>query len=224
MEVDVEVAVEIKQHGRYSVLVVERDSKLKRRKQPMLSTAQLFERTAHRQLRNRVRTAVQPRTLNAIVSSEISRMITDALNAQLKAERDEVLGRQPYERLADSPKRNRFKLVSLPGLWGRLVLRRPVIGKGVLRLPLLSALKEAGQNFCDLIATRFWLRGASTRAVAEELRQATGAKLSHSTVSTLTNALEPTLRSWETRPVPPPHPLPVPRRVVPAGSPSGVHP
>jgi len=169
----------------------------------MLTTAQLIERTAHRQLRNRVRTALQPGTLNAIVASEISRMITDALNAQLKTERDEVLGREPYERQADSPQRNGFKLVSLPGLWGRLVLRRPVVRKGVLALPLLSALKEAGQNFCNLIATRFWLRGASTRAVAEELREATGAKFSHSTVSTLTNALEPTLRSWETRPVPP---------------------
>ena len=133
----------------------------------MLTTAQLIERTAHRQLRNRVRTALQPGTLNAIVASEISRMITDALNDQLKAERDELLGREPYERSTDSPKRNGFKLVSLPGLWGRLVLRRRVVRKGVLRLPLLSALKEAGQNFCNLLATRFWLRGASTRAVAK---------------------------------------------------------
>ncbi|MDQ2946962.1 MAG: IS256 family transposase [Acidobacteriota bacterium] len=46
------------------------------------------------------------------------------------------------------------------------------------------------------------MRGASTRAVAEELRTATGAKLSHSTVSTLTNALEPTLRAWENRKIP----------------------
>lgn len=168
----------------------------------MLTANELIERTAHRQLRKRVRTALQPGTLNAIVAQEVSSLIAAALNEQLIAERDEAIGRLPYERSTDSPQRNGFKSVSLPGLWGRLTLRRPVVRKGTLRLPLLSALKEAGQNFCQLIAARFWLRGASTRAVAEEIREATGAKMSHSTVSTLTNALEPTLRTWENRPVP----------------------
>jgi len=169
----------------------------------MLTTAQLIERTAHRQLRKRVRTALQPGTLNAVVASEISMMITDALNAQLKAERDEALGREPYERSNQSPKRNGFKLAAVPGLWGRMLLRRPVVRQGTLHLPLLEALKAAGQAFGHLLAVRFWLRGTSTRAVADELRQATGAKLSATTVSTLTNALEPTLRAWESRPVPP---------------------
>jgi len=167
----------------------------------MLTTAQLIERTAHRQLRNRVRSALQPGTLNAIVASEISRIITDAFNNQLREERDEALGRQPYERFPESPKRNGFKLVSLPGLWGRLTLRRPVLRQGTMRLPLLDALKHAGHAISHVLAVRFWLRGASTRAVAEELREVTGAKLSHTTVSSLTNALEPTLRAWESRPV-----------------------
>lgn len=74
--------------------------------------------------------------------------------------------------------------------------------KGTLYLPLMGALRSAGQNLCHVLATRFWLRGASTRAVAEEIQEATGAKLSASTVSTLTNALEPTLRDRENRPVP----------------------
>ena len=169
----------------------------------MLTTAQLIERTAHRQLRKRVRTALQPGTLNAVVASEISMMITDALNAQLKVERDQALGRDPYERSSESPKRNGFKLVSLPGLWGRLTLRRPVIRRGTIRLPLLDALKAAGQTLSEFLAVRFWLRGAATRAVAEELRDATGVKFSPSTISTLTNALEPTLHAWESRPVPP---------------------
>ncbi len=168
----------------------------------MLTTAQLIERTAHRQLRKRVRTALQPGTLNAVVASEISMLITEALNAQLKAERDEALGRDPYERSLDGPKRNGFKLVGIPGLWGRLFLRRPVVRRGTLRLPLLDALQAAGRGLAHLLAVRFWLRGASTRAVAEEIRTATGVKLTHSTVSTLTNALEPTLQAWEKRPVP----------------------
>lgn len=169
----------------------------------MLTASQLIERVAHRQLRQRVRMSLQPGTLNSIVASEISTVVMEALNAQLVAERDEALARAPYERVEGSPKRNGFKLVSLPGLWGRMTLRRPVVRSGSLPLRLLDALKAGGQRLRDVLATRFWLRGASTRAVAEEIRAAVGAKLSYSTVTTLTNALEPVIRAWETSPIPP---------------------
>jgi len=115
---------------------------------------------------------------------------------------DEALAREPYERVEGSPKRNGFKLVSLPGLWGRMTLRRPVVRAGTLRLRLLEALKAGGRRLRDVLAVRFWLRGASTAAVAEELREVIGARMSKSTVSTLSNALEPVIRDWETRPVP----------------------
>lgn len=168
----------------------------------MLTAGQLIERVAHRQLRQRVRMSLQPGTLNAIVAQEVSTVVMEALNAQLVAERDEALARAPYERVSGSPKRNGFKLVSLPGLWGRMTLRRPVLRTGSLPLRLLDALKAGGQHLRDVLAARFWLRGASTQAVAEEIRAAIGAKISRSTVSTLTNALEPVIRAWETSPIP----------------------
>lgn len=168
----------------------------------MLTANQIIERVAHRQLRQKVRMSLQPGTLNAIVAQEVSTVLIEALNDQLVAERDEVLGRASHERVEGSPKRNGFKAVSLPGLWGRMTLKRPVLRSGTLRLNLLDALKGGGQRLRDVLAARFWLRGASTRAVAEELRSAIGAKMSHSTVSTITNALEPVIRAWETAPIP----------------------
>lgn len=168
----------------------------------MLTANQLIERVAHRQLRHRVRMSLQPGTLNAVVASEISAVICESLNAQLIVERDEALARAPYERVEGSPQRNGFKRVSMPGLWGSMTLRRPVLRLGNLRLPLLEALKAGGKRLRDVLAARFWLRGASTRAVAEELRAAIGARMSHSTVTTLTNALEPVIRDWETKPIP----------------------
>lgn len=168
----------------------------------MLTANQLIEKVAHRQLRNRVRLSLQPGTLNAIVAAELSSYIAEALSAQLTVERNEALGRKRYERVEGSPSRNGFKFVSLPGLWGRMTLRRPVLRKGTLRLPLLEALQSVGKGLRDILAVRFWLRGASTQAVAEEVHTAIGAKLSKSTVSTLTNALEPVLRDWENRPIP----------------------
>lgn len=168
----------------------------------MLSANQVIERVAHSQLRRKVRMSLQPGTLNAIVASEVSTVIVEALNAQLVAERDEALARAPYERVQGSPKRNGFKSVSLPGPWGLLTLRKPVLRAGSLSLRLLQALKTGGRRLRDVLAARFWLRGVSTQAVAEEIHAAIGAKLSRSTVSTLTNALEPVIRAWETSPIP----------------------
>ena len=168
----------------------------------MLAVNQLIERVAHRQVRHRVRMSLQPGTLNAIVTQEIATVITESLNAQLVVERDEALARAPYERSEGSRLRNGFKPTRLMGLWGEMWLRRPVVRSGNLSLPLLDALKGGGRHLRDLLAARFWLRGASTRAVAEELRGAIGAKMSASTVTTLTNALEPVIRAWEKGPIP----------------------
>jgi transposase-like protein len=145
---------------------------------------------------------LQPGTLNAVIGHEISTIIVESLNAQLVVERDEALARVPYERVEGSTKRNGFKPVALPGLWGLMTLRRPVVRSGSLRLRLLEALKAGGQRLRDVLAVRFWLRGASTQAVAEEIRAAIGARLSRSTVSTLSNALEPVIRAWETSAIP----------------------
>jgi len=163
----------------------------------MLAVSQLIEKVAHRQVRQRVRMSLQPGTLNAIVTHEIATIITESLNAQLVVERDEALARAPYERASESQKRNGFKSVRTMGLWGAMFLRRPVVRSGSLKLPLLEALKSGGRHLRDVLAVRFWLRGASTRAVAEELRDVIGAKMSASTVSTLSNALEPVIRDWE---------------------------
>jgi transposase-like protein len=168
----------------------------------MLAVNQLIERVAHRQVRQRVRMSLQPGTLNAIVMHEIATVITESLNAQLVVERDEALARAPYERASESQKRNGFKAVRMMGMWGAMSLRRPAVRSGSLKLPLLEALKSGGKHLRDVLAVRFWLRGASTRAVAEELRDAIGAKMSASTVSTLSNALEPVIRDWEKSPIP----------------------
>jgi putative transposase len=167
----------------------------------MLTTGQLIERVAHSQLRRKVRLSLQPGTLNAVVAQEVNAVIVESLNAQLAAERDLALSRAPYER-AEGAKRNGFKPVRLMGFFGEMWLRRPVVRAGSLRLPLLDALKSAGTRLRDVLAARFWLRGTATRAVAEELRGAIGARMSASTVSTLTNALEPVIRDWETAAIP----------------------
>jgi transposase-like protein len=167
------------------------------------SVAQIVEKVVRRQVRQRVQSAVQPGVLQNIIAQEMNAVILAAFNAQLVDERDKALGRDPYERGGHGASRNGFKDVRLPGLWGWLTVRRPVVRKGTLKLPLLDALKGLGTGLRDALAVRFWLRGTSTRAVGEELEAITGRGLSAAAVSRLSNTLEPVLREWETRPIPP---------------------
>jgi len=167
----------------------------------MQSVSQMIEKQAYQQIRNRIRDVIQPGTLHAIFAQELNAIIGNALNDQLAAERDQALGRAAYER-KPGPSRNGFKSAKCPGLFGPLTLQRPVVRKGSLPSPLLTALKQSGRNLRDFLALRFWLRGASTRATASEINSALGTSLSHSTISTISNALEPTLRDWESRPIP----------------------
>jgi len=168
----------------------------------MQTVSQMMERYGHQQTRTRVRQAMQPGSVKAIIDQELNSVLSDALNAQMKAEQEAILGRSPYQRIPGSPSRNGYKVSKVAGLFGSLLLRRPVVRKGTMISPLLTALKEAGTKLRDVLAIRFWLRGASTRAAAQEINNALGTKLSRSTVSTLSNGLEPVLREWETRRIP----------------------
>lgn len=168
----------------------------------MQTLSQMVERYGNQHARTKVRQAVQAGVIKNIVEMEVNTIIAEALNERLRTEQEEILGRTPYERVDGSPSRNGYKTTYLPGLWGLLTLRKPVVRRGTLVSPLLRALKTAGRDLRDILAMRFWLRGASTRAVAEEINAAMGTRLSHSTVSTLTNALEPVIREWETKAIP----------------------
>jgi transposase-like protein len=169
----------------------------------MKSLTQSLQSYASKKVRNLIREAIQPGILQNIAEQEIHSILANAFNAQLISERDQILGRNPYERRPGSSARNGFKETSVPGICGPMTLRRPVTRKGTLRLPFLSAIKQAGKELGNTLAMAFWLRGASTRAVAAEINATLGTKLHHSTVSKLTNAIEPQLREWENRPLPP---------------------
>jgi transposase-like protein len=162
----------------------------------------MVERHAYQQARARVRDVVQAGGIRAVIEQEINSVIAHALNGALDGERDVLLGRAPYERQAGSVQRNGHRMIRVPGILGPLSLKRPLLRVGGYVSPLVDALKAAARTGVALLAVRGWLRGLSTRAVAGELSAATGARLSASTVSTLTKVLEPVAEAWATRPLP----------------------
>jgi putative transposase len=166
------------------------------------SLSQKLELVGRDMVREKIRGALQPGNIQGLLETEVQLVLTEAINQMLSQEQADALGRGRYERLPGSAYRNGFKRVGIPGFFGRLWLRQPVLRRGGPGSSLLRALRQAGQATVGLLATRFWLRGASTRAVAQELNEAMGTKLHASTVSALTDQLLPTMEAWLHRPVP----------------------
>ena len=168
----------------------------------MNSLAQNIQQLANKTIRNQIREIIQPGNLQQVFKQEVNAIISQALNQQLQVERDTLLEREPYQRKSGAVSRNGYKRSKIPGIFGLLSLRKPVVRKGTLKLPLLKALKQAGKHLSEFLALHFWLKGSSTRATAKTVNAALGTKLSHTTISKISNALEPTLKLWEKRPLP----------------------
>jgi transposase-like protein len=167
----------------------------------MKSLSQTLENRLHAFARTKVRSAAQPGVVWNILESEMSVVLTDIVQKRLKEEQEALLNRVPYER-GGSVHRNGFKATSLKGLFARLRVKRPVLRRRTPPSPLLGTLRRAGRHVVELLASRFWLRGASTRAVAQELNQAFGTRLAPSDVSRFTNTLLPDIEAWMKRPIP----------------------
>lgn len=111
--------------------------------------------------------------------------------------------RLPYQRSEKPIYRNGYKLLSFPSPFGRLQLFRLDSRNAVPFSSLLHSLRKGTKHLLAFLAIRFWMKGASTRAVSRELNRAFGVNLSPATVSTLTNALEPVIEAWQKKPIAP---------------------
>ena len=155
----------------------------------MNSLAQNINLLISKIIKNRLSEVLQPGSIQHILKQEINTIINQALNQQLELERDNFLQRKPYVRKSPCIYRNGFKLTHAPGIFCLLRLRKPVIRKGSYKSPLLKAIKSAGKSLSHFLALNFWLRGSATRATAKTVNAALGTKLSHTTISSITNPL-----------------------------------
>jgi transposase-like protein len=155
----------------------------------------------HQLVARRVEAVLQPGDVLALIEDQTHKLIAEALNERFERELADDLGREPHERGAEGRYRNGSKPVSIPSRFGWLSLRRPVLRGATPPSPLLEALRRSGRDLVSMLATRFWLRGTSTRATAQELNKAFGTKLRSADVSRLTNALMPEIEAWLARPV-----------------------
>ena len=167
----------------------------------MKSINQILESRMHKTVRMKVRSCTQPGTVGTIIDSEMHAFLADVLQEKLREEQAALLGRRPYQRGGDSRKRNGFKPLRLKGLFRKIVIRRPVLRTATPQSPIISLFKAFGNGIVAMIASRFWLRGTSTRATAEELNRTFGTKLNSCDISKFSDLLLPEVTAWLERPI-----------------------
>ena len=167
----------------------------------MKSLNQILEQKVHRLVRTKVRSCTQPGTLWNIIESEMSGFLNETLQKRLLDEQDALLQRRPYERSGDGRKRNGYKPLKLKGMFRAITLKRPVLRGKTPPSPIITLFRSFGKGLVTLLAARFWLRGTSTRAVAEELNRTMGTKISSSDVSAFSNAILPDAEAWLAKPI-----------------------
>ena len=168
----------------------------------MKSRNQLVQSIISHKTRQVIQHVVQPGIIENVINDEFNKILSKILNNAISDESNAILGRQPYERVDNSIKRNGFKHTTIAGFGSPISLKRPVIRKGTLKLPLLEALKQSGRDIIATLAAAFWLKGTSTRNTSKILNASLGSKLSSSSISRITNALEPEILAWENRAIP----------------------
>lgn len=169
----------------------------------MKSSTQLMEQHVARAARAKVRACIQPGQINRLIDAEVSSFLTEVIQDKLRQELDAALGRQAYERSSAPFYRNGYKSARLKGLLSAFPVFRPVLRSKTPPSPLLGSLRNFGHGLAAALLGRFWLRGTSTRAAAQELNAVFGSKLSATDVARATEIFAPEINAWLSRPIPP---------------------
>jgi transposase-like protein len=167
----------------------------------MKSVNQFLESAMHKNVRMKVRSCTQPGVIENIIDSEMHAFLADVLQKKLEEEQCQILQRRPYQRGGDGRKRNGFKHLRLKGIFRKIVIRRPVLRTATPQSPIIKLFKSFGNGIVGMIASRFWLRGTSTRATAEEINRTFGTKISSSDVSKFSDTVLPDVIAWLERPI-----------------------
>ena len=168
----------------------------------MRNIPQYLQALARQKVENKVRTMLDPHLLQKWAAEAIAKQVGEALDAQMLKERNEYLGRQPYQRLEEPIHRNGFKMVSVPFIWGLLGLKQPVLRRGGFVSPTLKAIRQAGKSLAALLASRLWLKGVGAKDAAMEINAAFGTQFNKNTITQVTQTLAPAMEDWEKQPLP----------------------
>ncbi len=133
------------------------------------------------------------------IDSFVSEIVQKTLQEILKAEITEHIGAEPYERTdGRSGQRNGYKERTLNLRVGSVSLRIPQARDGSFHTELFARYQRSERAFTSAIV-EMWLKGVSTRKVADITEELCSVTFSKSTVSDLCRSLDEEIGTWKAR-------------------------
>ena len=121
------------------------------------------------------------------------------LNFAMKAERQEALGAEPYERTGErNGYANGFKPKMLKTRMGLVPLEIPQV-RGMSFYPQCLERGERSEKALKAALAEMYLQGVSTRKVTHVLEKLCGLEITSTQVSRMTQELDEELKKWRNR-------------------------
>lgn len=134
------------------------------------------------------------------IKDALKDLLSDTIESMLKAELDNHLGYDPYERTENSNSRNGSKSKKLRSKYGEIEVNVPQDRESSFEPKIVKKRQKDISQIEDKIITMY-AKGLSTRQISEQIEDIYGFEVSDGLVSDITDKLIPEIEDWQHRPL-----------------------
>lgn len=134
------------------------------------------------------------------IQDALKDLLGDTIESMLKAELDNHLGYDPYERTENSNSRNGSKSKKLRSTYGEIEVNVPQDRQSSFEPKIVKKRQKDISKIEDKIITMY-AKGLSTRQISEQIDDIYGFEVSDGLISDITDRLLPEIEDWQHRPL-----------------------
>lgn len=134
------------------------------------------------------------------IQDALKDLLGGTIESMLKAELDNHLGYDPYERTENSNSRNGSKSKKLRSKYGEIEVNVPQDRESSFEPKIVRKRQKDISQIEDKIITMY-AKGLSTRQISEQIEDIYGFEVSDGLVSDITDKLIPEIEDWQHRPL-----------------------
>lgn len=134
------------------------------------------------------------------IQDALKDLLGGTIESMLKAELDNHLGYDPYERTENSNSRNGSKSKKLRSKYGEIEVNVPQDRESSFEPKIVKKRQKDISQIEDKIITMY-AKGLSTRQISEQIEDIYGFEVSDGLVSDITDKLIPEIEDWQHRPL-----------------------
>lgn len=134
------------------------------------------------------------------IQDALKDLLGGTIESMLKAELDNHLGYDPYERTENSNSRNGSKSKKLRSKYGEIEVNVPQDRENSFEPKIVKKRQKDISQIEDKIITMY-AKGLSTRQISEQIEDIYGFEVSDGLVSDITDKLIPEIEDWQHRPL-----------------------